>query len=186
MQRNPVLYVSVDISANVCSCDRRSLDNQLCIRVIPDLANSASRVALSVSSERDSHPAPPLECVISLSVPQLVPPPQEYHRQDQNCQLSVHLDNGCFPRQTMMAVPSTPSPLPACSGAPELAGTTTTSQSSTACLVTVGASPAAASAGRPATSVLLMATTRFESSRSDAGRRRIVRATTMPTLVPMR
>ena len=75
MQRNPVLYISVDISANVCSCVRRNLDNQLCIRVIPDMANSASRVALSVSLERDSHRAPPLERVISLSVPQLVPPP---------------------------------------------------------------------------------------------------------------
>ena len=77
-------------------------------------------------------------------------------------------------------------PLPACSGAPDIAGTTITSLRSTACLVTVGSSSAAASAGRPATGVPLMATTRFESSRSDAGRRRIVRATTMPTLVPMR
>ena len=41
-------------------------------------------------------------------------------------------------------------------GAPELARTTTTSLCSTACLVTVGASPAAASAGRPATGVTLM------------------------------
>ena len=75
MQRNPVLHVSVDISANACSCVRRSLDNQLCIREIPDLANNASRVALSVSWERDTHRAPPLERVISLSVPQLVPLP---------------------------------------------------------------------------------------------------------------
>ena len=61
MQRNPVLHVSVDISANACSCVRRSLDNQLCIREIPDLANNASRVALSVSLERDCHRAHPLE-----------------------------------------------------------------------------------------------------------------------------
>ena len=71
----------------------------------------------------------------------------------------------------------TPSPLLACNGAPELAGTTTTSLCSTACLVTVRASRAAASARRPATGVPLISTTRFESSRSDAGRRRIVRAT---------
>ena len=42
-----------------------------------------------------------------------------------------------------------PSPLPAYNGAPELAGTTIISLCSTACLVTVGESPAAASAGRP-------------------------------------
>ena len=43
----------------------------------------------------------------------------------------------------------------------------------------VSASRAAASAGR-ATGVPLMATTKFESSRSDAGRRRIVQATKPP------
>ena len=74
VQRNPVPDVSVDISANVCGCVRRSLDNQLCVLVILDLANSASRVALSVSLERDSHRAPPLERVISLSVPQTITP----------------------------------------------------------------------------------------------------------------
>ena len=47
------------------------LDNPLCIRVIPDLANSASRVALSASLERDFRRAPPLERVTSLSVPLL-------------------------------------------------------------------------------------------------------------------
>ena len=80
----------------------------------------------------------------------------------------------------------TPSPLPTCNGEPEIAGTTITSFRSTACLVAVGASPAAASAGRPATCVPLMATTGLEFSRSDVGSRRIVRATTMPTLVPMK
>ena len=75
MQRDPAQHVAVNITANVNSCVRRSLDDQLCIRVIPDLANSASRVALSVSWERDFRRDPPLERVISLSVPQLVPPP---------------------------------------------------------------------------------------------------------------
>ena len=103
MQRDPAQYVSFDTSANDYSCVRRSLDNQLCIREIPDLANSASRVAPSVSLERDSHRAPPLERVTSLSVPPLVPPPQAHHRQDQNCQLSplgywllcTAADDGC-------------------------------------------------------------------------------------------
>ena len=98
--------VSVDTSANVCTCVRRSLDNQLCIQVILDLASSASQVALSVSLERDSHRAPPRERVISFSIPQLVPPPWARHHQDQNCHLSHHLDDGCFPLQTMMVVPS--------------------------------------------------------------------------------
>ena len=102
MRRNPVQNVSVDMSANVCSCVRRSLDNQLCIREIPDLANNASRVAVSVSLERDSHRAPPLERVISLSVPQLVPPPKARHHQVQNRQPVPHLDDGCIPLQPMM------------------------------------------------------------------------------------
>ena len=96
----------------------------------------ASRVAFSVSVERDSHRVPPLERVMSLAVPQLVPPPEARHHQKQNCQLS-HMDDGSFPLQPMMVVPSllsaqassglegalTPSPLRACSGAPELEGT---------------------------------------------------------------
>ena len=79
----------------------------------------------------------------------------------------------------------TPSPLPTSNGAPELAGTTITSLCSTACLVTVRASPAAASSGRLSTGVPRVATSKLDSSRSDVGTRRIVRATTMPTLVPM-
>ena len=77
----------------------------------------------------------------------------------------------------------TPSPRAICDGAPEIAGTTITSLRSTACLV--GASPAAAPAGRPATGVLRMATTKLDSSRSDVSKRRIVRAATMPTRVPI-
>ena len=80
----------------------------------------------------------------------------------------------------------TPSPLPTCSGAPEIAGTTITFLCSTVCLFTVCASPAAASGRCPATGVHLMATTKLDSSRSDVGKRRIVRATTMPNIVPMR
>ena len=107
--------------------------------------------------------------------------------------LSTAADDGCALAavglgrfETGLEGALTSSPLAACSGSPDIAGTTITSLRITACLVTVGASSADASAGRPATGVLLMATTRFGSSRSDAGRRRIVRATTMPTLAPMR
>ena len=71
-------------------------------------------------------------------------------------------------------------------GTPELARTTITSLLSTACLVLVGASPAAASASRPASDVLLMATTKLDPSRSDDGKCRIVRATAMPILLPMK
>ena len=46
LQRDPVQNVSVDIPSRVCSCGRRSLDIQLCILVIPDLASNASRVVL--------------------------------------------------------------------------------------------------------------------------------------------
>ena len=56
----------------------------------PRLGQQASRVALSVSLERDSHRVPPLERVISLAVPHLVPPPEARHHQKQNCQLSPH------------------------------------------------------------------------------------------------
>ena len=82
--------------------------------------------------------------------------------------------------------------LPRCGGTltlsrlPQHAGTTMTSLLYSACLVTVGVSPAAASAGRQPTGVLLMATTELASSRFVDGKRRIVRATTMPTLVPKR
>ena len=74
----------------------------------------------------------------------------------------------------------TPSPLPTCNGAPELAGITVNSLRSTACLFMW------CRFSCPATGVLRMATTEIHSSRSDNGKCRIVRGATMPTLVPLR
>ena len=177
---------------NKCLHLRPSQPGQLCILVFLDLASSASRVVLSVSLERDFHHALPPEHVTSstgttFSGPKLPPLSQLgcwllSTAADDHCALAT-VGSGKF--GTGFGVVLTPS-LPTCSGAPEIAGTTITSLCSTVCLVTVCASPAAASARRPATGVHLMATTKLDSSRSDVGKRRIVRATTMPNIVPMR
>ena len=198
MQRDPVLHVSVDISSSVCSCVHRSLDIRPCIRVISDLASSASRVALSASLERDFHHAPPPERVTSLSVPPFVPPPQAHHRQDHNCQLSLHLDDGCFPVQPMMVVPrdcrlrQVWNWIGRCTDAfaaarlqwdardcrnHDLFSSLHRVPRHGGCVVCCRISWSSGNG---------CATTRFESSRSDVGRRRIVRVTAMPTLVPMR
>ena len=190
-QRNPVGYVSVDISTNVCICDRRSLGNCVfwCFWTWPAVRRESS----SVSLERDFHHAlPPAHVTSSIgttfSGPKLSPLSHLGRwllstAADDHCALAT-VGSGKF--GTGFGGVLTPSPLPTCSGAPEIAGTTITSLCSTVCLVTVCASPAAASARRPATGVHLMATTKLDSSRSDVGKRRIVRATTMPNIVPMR
>ena len=167
MQRNPAHFLCVGTSPDVCISVHRSQDNQLCTLVTPDLARRATRVALIVSWVRDSPRALPLERVISQSVPLRVPSPWAHHHQD--LQLSPHVDIWLLsPATGDASVLSTiglgrlgngfeealtPSPLPPCNGAPELAGTTITSFRSSACLVTVGASPAPTSAGRPASGV---------------------------------
>ena len=89
-QRNTVGYVSAGISTSVCSCDRRSLDTQLCTRVIPDIASCESQVVFSVSLERDFHQALPPERVTSLSFLPIVPTYMD------GCRLlSTAADDGC-------------------------------------------------------------------------------------------
>ena len=84
------------ISTSDCTCDRRSLDAQLCILVIPDLASSASRVVLSVSLERVFHHGLRLK---HLSMGTTLPGPKL-------STLSLLFAVGCLP---MMVVPSRPS-----------------------------------------------------------------------------
>ena len=115
-QRNPVHLVSGGTSSVFCSCGPST---QPCTLVIQDLAQQCGpRVVLFVS-ERDSRQAF-----------------WERRFLDQSRRLSLHLNADCFPMRSMMIVPSRPidqvcdsqnvkvtfSPLPTCSGAPELAG----------------------------------------------------------------
>ena len=199
-QRNPVPFVSVGISTSASSCVHRSPDTQLCTLVIPDLASSASRVVLFVSLDQDfsSCSSTGARDFVVGSTACAVPPPWAPHVQDQNCQLSSHLDDGCFPLQPMMFVPTRPrvtDKIRRCTDAFAAAHLQWSARAcknndhfcrSTACIDTVSASPAAASGGRPATGVPPHDPTENDSSRSDDGKRRTVRATTMPTLVPMK
>ena len=171
MQRHPVSYVSVDLSRSVCSCVHRSLDSvdprlgQQCVAGRP-LCLFGTRLSSCSSIGACDFVVGSTACAISTGTSPSGP------ELSLGCWLlSTEAVDGCALAtvglgkfRTGLESALLPSPLPACSGAPELAGTTTTSLCSTACLVTVGASSAAASAGRPATGVPLMATIRFESS----------------------